>query len=183
MNLNPVKDLGCNDWNWDLQVCLQCSERYVFNSQGLCTPLDPNCRTFNTNNSCLECYKGYKISGTTCVLDEKINLPATDVGCAQWNWDSQICTKCSVRYMMNSRGQCIKQQDDCENFNSNGICTKCYKGFILNSANQCILSLQTSPTDKNCKLWDWDNQICLECSQRHVFDSAGKCKQVNDSCR
>ena len=46
----------------------------------------------------------------------------------------------------------------------------------------CVLADVRPPTDAGCKVWDWDNQKCLECSARWVF-SAGVCVPVDNLCK
>ena len=43
-------DAGCNDWDWQGQVCLSCSPYWVFNSNNVCVPVDPLCKTYNQAN-------------------------------------------------------------------------------------------------------------------------------------
>ena len=91
VNLNGPSDLGCKTWDWDNQICLECSQRWRFNAQGVCTPLDDNCKAFNDQGVCTECFRGYIIENDACVLDPKnINGPS-DLGCKTWDWDNQIC--------------------------------------------------------------------------------------------
>lgn len=61
LNNQPPIDLGCASWDWDNQICLQCSNRFVLTSNG-CTPVSDNCRTFNSAGDCTLCYKGYEVS-------------------------------------------------------------------------------------------------------------------------
>ena len=37
------------------------------------------------------------------------------------------------------------------------------------------------PSDLGCKTWDWDNQVCLECSKNWISTKDG-CVPVNDHC-
>ena len=48
-------------WDWDAQKCLQCSQRWVFNSQGVCCPVDDYCKEWDRDGSCVACYKGYDL--------------------------------------------------------------------------------------------------------------------------
>lgn len=36
------KDPGCKSWDWDRQVCLECSGRFI-PKNGICVPVDPSC--------------------------------------------------------------------------------------------------------------------------------------------
>jgi hypothetical protein len=59
----------------------------------------------------------------------------------------------------------------------------CYKGYDLKNS-QCVISNTNSnkPTDLGCGIWDWDNQKCLQCSVRWIFNANGKCVPVSDFC-
>ena len=50
---------------------------------------------------------------------------------------------------------------------------------------QCVFSASNNaqPVDLGCKVWDWDNQKCLECSTNWVFNSKGVCVPVSDQCK
>ena len=64
-----VTDLNCAQWDWDNQVCLKCATDSYFNTNGRCTKKDVLCREVNQNGVCTSCYKGYRLSGATCVID------------------------------------------------------------------------------------------------------------------
>ena len=58
-NTAAPSDLGCKTWDWDNQICLECSFRWRFNSEGVCVALDDNCEQFDDNGVCVQCYRGY----------------------------------------------------------------------------------------------------------------------------
>jgi len=60
INQQPT-DLGCANWDWSRQICLQCSNNYVFNINGVCIPVSDQCATFDTTGACVSCYKGYRL--------------------------------------------------------------------------------------------------------------------------
>lgn len=81
---------------------------------------------------------------------------------------------------MRINGICISVDDSCSSWNDGGLCVTCYKGYnVLDGV--CVRADQTAPKDRGCKAWDWDRQICLECSYRHVGRN-GRCISVDDSC-
>ncbi len=126
-NQTVATDAGCKKWDWENQICLECSSRFVFNLQGKCQKVDDSCRQFNGRGQCTSCYKGYVINGVKCVLSQVEITGPTDLGCAQWNWDAQVCLRCSQRYIFDSRGVCKKVDDICAQWNpSTGGCTACY---------------------------------------------------------
>ena len=83
------KDLGCKKWDWDNQKCLECSVRWVFGSNGVCTPVDNSCASFNSVGVCTACYKGYNLLNGVCTLSSQTG--PTDIGCKRWDWDNQRC--------------------------------------------------------------------------------------------
>ena len=131
-----VSDVGCALWDWKKQVCLRCSEDWVANPSGLCVPVSDHCATYNTvSGLCLTCYKGYVLNQGKCQLapEQKVS----DVGCAQWDWDSQICLKCSQRWVFDQNNRCVPVSDNCAIHNSAGSCTGCYNGYVLNQNGKC----------------------------------------------
>lgn len=59
-NAQPA-DLGCGTWDWTNQVCLACSEKFVFNADGVCVPVSDHCAAHAENGDCTECFKGYDL--------------------------------------------------------------------------------------------------------------------------
>ncbi len=57
----------------------------------------------------------------------------------------------------------------------------CFNGYNL-LKGQCIVAPIVQPTDLGCKIWDWNNQKCLTCSDRWTFNSKGFCVPVTDQC-
>lgn len=48
--------------------CVQCSKGFYFNSDKLCTQVDPLCASFDSKSGqCFNCYIGYKINQGKCV--------------------------------------------------------------------------------------------------------------------
>ena len=69
-----------------------------------------------------------------------------------------------------SNGLCVPVDSFCSKFDRiNILCTACYKGYNLNKG-VCVLAKNNEPNDIGCKVWDWDNQKCLQCSQRWFFN-------------
>ena len=181
--LAPIEkpsDLGCALWNWDQKICLECSKHWVKNSQGVCTPVSDHCKMFNLAGQCTDCYDGYRLNNGVCEL-APIEKPS-DLGCGTWDWKNQKCLRCSNNWVFNGFGVCIPVSDQCKTFNSFGDCVSCYKGYNL-EAGKCVLAPIEKVTDIGCAKWNWDQKICLECSVRHVFNSARMCVPVNDNCK
>ena len=178
-DLHGPTDLGCKRWDWDNQVCLECSARWVKGANGVCVPVSDVCATWGADGICTACYKGYNLSNGVCVLAD-LHGP-TDLGCKRWDWDNQKCLECSARWTMGANGVCVAVNDACSTWGADGACTACYKGYNLNNG-VCVLAPVTGPKDLGCKNWDWDNQKCLECSARWAFGSNGVCVPVSDYC-
>lgn len=67
--VNP-ENIGCKRWEGD--ACQECSFRYYFNQNRVCTPVDDFCSTWvNSNGVCTLCYPGYTLNvNRNCVIDE-----------------------------------------------------------------------------------------------------------------
>ena len=83
-----------------------------------CVFVSDDCRTWGENGLCLTCYKGYELQSGICVRSQ-ISSRDLDIGCREWDWDNQICLKCSERWVMGPSG-CIPISDFCQTFNSDG---------------------------------------------------------------
>ena len=123
------KDLGCKRWDWDNQVCLECSARWTKGADGACVPVSDACSTWGANGACTACYKGYNLSNGVCTAAE-LKGP-TDLGCKRWDWDNQKCLECSARWTMGASGVCVAVNDACSTWGADGACTACYKGYHL----------------------------------------------------
>lgn len=82
---------------------------------------------------------------------------------------------------MGTNGVCIPVNDVCSAWDTNGYCKSCYKGYNL-ANGVCILAPVTGPKDLGCAKWDWNNQVCLECSARWMKGANGACVPVSDQC-
>ena len=182
-NAKPA-DQGCGTWDWDNQVCLACSNGWVFNADKVCVAVSDQCRSHAENGDCTECYKGYDLKEGKCVFSEFNNARPSDLGCSTWDWDNQVCLKCSNEWVFNANKRCVPVSDQCKSHAENGDCTSCYKGYDLKEG-QCIFSdfNNAKPSDSGCATWDWDNQVCLACSKDWVFNDKKVCVPVSDLCK
>lgn len=131
----------------------------------ICVPVSDQCATHDQAGYCTSCYKGYALQYGKCVLAavQKVN----DAGCATWDWESQCCLKCSVRYYFNSQRKCVPVSDSCQTYNeSSGACTSCYSGYVLNGG-ECQMG------NSLCKCSD-SNGACTECYQGYLLNN-GNC--------
>jgi hypothetical protein len=183
-NTASPSDLGCATWDWNNQVCLTCSNKWVFNANKKCVAVSDQCATNAANGDCLTCFKGYDLVNGTCVFSASNNAKPSDLGCATWDWNNQVCLTCSKNWVFNSNKVCIPVNDHCKTHADNGDCTTCYKGFDLQNG-QCLYSAANTaaPSDIGCATWDWNNQVCLKCSEGWVFNADKKCVAVSDQCK
>lgn len=158
---------------------MRCSVGFFFNAQNLCTKVSDLCATADESSGrCLSCYAGYAldVDSGRCVVDEGF---LTDNNCAEF--EEGVCVKCSIGFFFNQQLKCQAASPLCKEFDpSNGLCTECYVGFE-NVDGKCELSEVLQPSDPNCAEWA-DNNICLKCSSRAVFNELGVCTLVSLDC-
>ncbi len=177
-------DLGCAKWDWDNQKCLECSKNWAFNSNKVCVPVSDQCKTHDTNGLCLSCFKGYDLKNGSCVFSDFNNAKPSDLGCAKWDWDNQVCISCSNGWVFNANKVCVAVSDQCKTSDAAGLCLTCFKGYELKDGKCVSSSFNTAkPSDLGCAKWDWDNQVCIECSNNWVFSTTGVCVPINDQCK
>ena len=181
-NTMSPPDLGCGTWDWDNKVCLACSNGWVFNSDKKCIAVSDQCKSHAENGDCTECFKGYDLKEGQCLFSDFNNARPSDLGCGTWDWDNQVCLKCSNNWFFNVNNVCIPVSDQCKAHAENGDCTECYKGYEIISG-QCLVQGIIIPHDSGCGKWDWDNQVCLACSNHFVFNEDMKCIPVSDQCK
>jgi hypothetical protein len=183
-NTAKPADLGCKTWDWTNQVCLACSNNWVFNNKGACVPVSDNCQSHDASGACTACYVGYDLVNGTCVYSSSNTAKPADLGCKTWDWTNQKCLACSNNWVFNTKGACIPVADLCASHDASGACLSCFVGYDL-SNGQCVYSPSNNakPADLGCKTWDWTNQKCLACSNNWVFNSNGVCVPVSDMCQ
>lgn len=183
-NTAKPADLGCSNWNWDSQICLKCSKNWVFNSFGICVPVNDLCSTWSDAGLCTSCYKGYDLVNGTCVFSSSNTAKPSDLGCGNWDWNNQICISCSKGFTFNAKKVCVAVSDQCKAYNADGQCNSCFKGYDLINGS-CIFSASNNakPSDLGCGSWDWDNNKCLACSKGFVFNANRICVAVSDQCK
>ena len=140
----------------------------MFGSNGVCVPVNDNCATFNTNGVCTSCYKGYQLANGNCQLSQQTG--PIDPGCRRWDWDNQICLECSTRWYFSANRTCVRVDDNCQTFSSNGTCTSCYYGYILNGNSCQIQNLLCKTTNSN--------GTCTSCYSGYVLYN-GQCTEIS----
>jgi hypothetical protein len=113
-NNDLPKDGGCKKWDFINAKCVECSLYWVFNTDGLCVPVNDQCRTYDDKGACTNCYKGYEINNGSCI---KSTSPSIDLGCKIIDWATLKCTKCSNRFFLSSSGVCSPIDTQCRAYN------------------------------------------------------------------
>lgn len=99
---------GCRVWSGD--SCIECSDRYYFNKNGVCCEVQGTCQQFNLQEGiCEKCYEGYTILNGKC---ERVDVnKIANIGCAIWA--NGVCKACSKRWYFNTDGVCTPVSDLC----------------------------------------------------------------------
>ena len=169
---------GCKVWSED--VCLQCSDRYYFNKNGVCCEVQGTCEQFNAQEGiCEVCYEGYSVVNGRC---EKVDKTAAqNQGCALWN--QGVCVQCSKRWYFNADRVCVPVSDLCSSWDDeSGVCESCYYGYIVEEG-ACVVHDDTSIVPESnplCKTWS--DKACIECADRSWFNADGICSAVSAQC-
>ena len=147
-------DPNCNQFNGSL--CLKCSFGYYLPASGLCTQVNPSCKTFDpTNGQCLSCFPGFSVQNGGCLVGSST---PTAANCNQLDSNTGKCIKCSFGFYFDVNGNCIAQDPNCKNFNTASLtCTDCYPGFSL-VGGSCSKSVNTV-SDPNCKTFN--GSVCV----------------------
>lgn len=128
--------------------------------------------------NCRTCQVGYNLVNGECIKGSGVPKP---YGCEVWDSVYGICLKCSARFYFNSNKVCAQVSELCKTYDENGNCLTCYAGYYL-SKGQCLIQPAVLP-DPGCYVWNFTDNVCLECSKRWYFNSQGKCQQVSDLCK
>ena len=63
---------------------------------------------------------------------------------------------------------CVPVSDACAEFDEKGRCRECYKGYHLEDGS-CVGGEMKMPDDDECRDYDWEKQVCLDCPEGWVF--------------
>ena len=176
-NATP-SDLGCK--TWVNGSCTECSQSFVFDSNGVCVPVSTDCRTHDASGACTGCFKGYDLVNGACVFSPSNNQGPSMVGCKLWNWDAQTCSECSPYWYFDASGVCAEVSALCASSDANGACTGCFSGFVLNNG-VCEVAPREPVSDLGCTTFA--NGSCSACSANFVFDANKVCQPVSDQCQ
>lgn len=134
---------------------------------------NPLCKKFNPNNGdCTDCYQGYLVSGSTCIVGNNI-----DPNCKIFT--NGACSTCFNGFFLNNN-KCQQISPLCKTYNEyTGACTSCYQGYdILQS--QCVVNKNK---DENCRKFNSNNQnMCVDCYSGYIPVN-GVCTMQNPLCK
>jgi len=150
-------DPNCNEFNGI--TCTKCSNRYFFGPKGFCVPVNPLCKSYSFNGACTDCYPGYLIKDSLCIITQ-----SNDANCQ--TYVNAQCAKCYSGYYINSAtGLCKRLNPLCKQSNlSTGACLTCYSGYSINTkTGNCEVALK----DPNCMQFKPEGG-CQKCSTRFI---------------
>ena len=129
-----VTNFGCKNLSADGVTCLECSNRFFKDADGICQPVSDACKTYDKGTgACTSCYDGFLLLEVICFKDPK----PKDPNCA--NFSNGNCVKCSNGFYLKDL-ICEQIHPQCKTFDYQALrCTECYSGFRLDSAFTCIL--------------------------------------------
>lgn len=77
---SQITDQYCKTWNGT--VCIECSKGAFFLPNGICQPVNPLCKTYDSSNGdCTSCYDSFALQGGKCVNSTQ---PLSDPNCASF---------------------------------------------------------------------------------------------------
>ena len=79
-------------WDWDKQICLECSLRWVFGKNG-CEPVDSNCARHQNDGTCTACYGGYVVINGKCAIKNILCKSTTEEGVYGRRWKLEFIGK------------------------------------------------------------------------------------------
>lgn len=142
--LNP----GCRQFD-SSGKCVACSNRFYKNKEGICQPVNNNCKTFDpSNGACTSCYDGFSVVENVCL--PKPDDIAGMINCNEIG-ENGTCKKCSNGYYFDANRVCQIIPDTCSDFNlKTGKCQGCYQGYALDKNFSCVLSTTINQDELGC---------------------------------
>lgn len=123
-----------------------------------------------TTGFCTDCYQGYVLSATTCIVAASVSIPycATVIG--------NVCTACISGYYI-SNGGCALANVLCATYDPNtGACFSCIPGYVF-QRGECILP--SLGIDPYCT--EYVNSYCSTCQQGYALVSY-VCTSIDPNC-
>ena len=143
------KSTHCTEYNSG--VCVSCCEGYYLSANGKCLQKEYGC--IYEKGYCAKCTAPFTLQNNQCVI----------YGCKQWNQhgcqrcDSRLklsngicglpycasiedyrCVSCVSGYDLQSDGECVREDPNCEVKNSFNKCMKCKEGFQFGKDGLCM---------------------------------------------
>ena len=152
-------------------TCIACSSGYYLAPTGICNQLNPLCKTSDmTTGGCTDCYGGYTLSGSTCIVAAAVNIPycQTVVGLS--------CTLCISGFYV-SNGGCALANTLCATYDPNsGACWSCLSSYVFQNGTCILPSLGIDPF---CQYYT--NSFCSQCVPGYALVSY-VCNMIDVSC-
>jgi hypothetical protein len=182
--------------------CLMCQDRYYLTPQG-CQKVDDKCQTYSSDGNCTSCINNYLFYLNNCVKIIENCLNQTLDICSQCStgyinggslcnlevqycqeYSQGMCVSCQVGYKLGG-SQCVKTQltmspmnlvDNCTSYDSVTFdCIACEAYF------QLIQGYCLPIPDPFC--YEFNDTLCVQCSQGYIFDQEGHCKATDPLCK
>jgi len=133
--------------------------------------VNPLCKTSNmTNGYCIDCYPGYMLTGTTCIVAADVNIPYCN------KVTGQICSECINGYYPKN-GKCELVNVLCATYsNTTGACFSCVSGYVFQQGTCLLPSMGIDPY---C-IW-YESSFCSRCVEGFALVSY-ICIQVDMNC-
>lgn len=166
-------NLGCKTFAATSMKCLECSNRFFMDADGICQPVSSSCASFNyTAGQCVACYDGFLLLETACVP----NLSPIDTNCA--NMTKGVCYQCSHNYFLKN-GSCLPVDPLCKTFDYvQLVCSECYGGYSL-ADHVCVVQ---PPALSNPGCAAFNGSVCVRCAKDYYMGSGGLCVQASTTC-
>lgn len=172
---NAFGPVGCSSWDSFAQKCSACASYFVFFGPK-CIPVNPLCKTYDSNGFCRSCFQGYNLDTGNCLKESA--APVVDVNCFKFSADQKTCLQCSSGSFFNTQGVCTQVSENCQASGSDGKCTSCFVGFFLSNG---VCNKYPAGYGVGCQTWSVTG--CTKCAYRYFYDSASSsCMQVSDLC-
>ena len=177
---------GCHSYDFENAQCMECSFRYYWHSDDQeCKRVSDQCREWNLEGKCTDCYHGYELVDGECIAQEGQppaggdgSCTVSDPYCHSWDCETGVCEQCSQRAVFID-GDCTPVDDHCKDWNLAGDCTECYQGYTEENGD-CVIdnSPPAGGEDDSCRCHETH---CQQCEARHV-PIDGECVKVSDRC-
>lgn len=168
-----------NCQTWDKDICANCSKGFYFDSNNVCTGVDPFCKTFDfVNLVCTDCYSGFSLANGACEFNPI--APVNDPNCNSFDTNGG-CLNCSTNFYFDANGVCVQVDPSCRVFNFQQlICLDCYSGYTLTN-QKCIRNNASAVAQTNCA--EELQGVCIKCVARAYYDINNNCVMASTLCR